>query len=32
MTVPYGIYIEDYSGLEDEVMGIAHVDLIDEAL
>lgn len=32
MTVPYGIYIEDYSGLEDEVMEIAHVDLIDEAL
>lgn len=32
MTVPYGIYIEDYSGLEDEVMEIAHVDLIDEEL
>ena len=32
MTVPYGIYIEDYSGLEDAVMEIAHVDLIDEAL
>ena len=32
MTVPYGIYIEDYSGLEDEVMQIAHVDLIDEDL
>ena len=32
MTVPYGIYIEDYSGLEDEVMEIAHVDLIDEDL
>ena len=32
MTVPYGIYIEDYSSLEDEVMEIAHVDLIDEEL
>ena len=32
MTVPYGIYIEDYSELEDEVMEIAHIDLIDEEL
>lgn len=32
MTVPYGIYIEDYSDLEQEVMEIAHVDLIDEDL
>ena len=32
MTVPYGIYIEDYSELEDEVMEIAHIDLIDEDL
>ena len=32
MTVPYGIYIEDYSALEDEVMQIAHIDLIDEEL
>ena len=32
MTVPYGIYIEDYSELEQEVMAIAHVDLIDEEL
>lgn len=32
MTVPYGIYIEDYSDLEQEVMEIAHVDLIDEEL
>ena len=32
MTVPYGIYIEDYSQLEDEVMEIAHIDLIDEEL
>ena len=32
MTVPYGIYIEDYSGLEQEVLEIAHIDLIDEEL
>ena len=32
MTVPYGIYIEDYSNLEAEVEEIAHIDLIDEAL
>ena len=32
MTVPYGIYIEDYSTLEEEVQQIAHVDLIDEEL
>ena len=32
MTVPYGIYIEDYSSLEDEVREIAHIDLIDEDL
>lgn len=32
MTVPYGIYIEDYSQLEAEVMDIAHIDLIDEDL
>lgn len=32
MTVPYGIYIEDYSELEREVMEIAHIDLIDEEL
>ena len=32
MTVPYGIYIEDYSDLEEEVMEIAHIDLIDEEL
>lgn len=32
MVVPYGIYIEDYSCLEDEVMEIAHIDLIDEKL
>lgn len=32
MVVPYGIYIEDYSNLEDEAMEIAHIDLIDEEL
>ena len=32
MTVPYGIYIEDYSSLEAEVLEIANIDLIDEEL
>lgn len=32
MVVPYGIYTEDYSNLENEVMEIAHVDLIDDEL
>ncbi len=32
MVVPYGIYIEDYSMLEEEVEEIAHIDLIDEEL
>ncbi len=32
MVVPYGIYIEDYSELEEEVFNIAHIDLIDEDL
>lgn len=32
MTVPYGIYIEDYRDLEEEVDEIAHIDLIDEDL
>ena len=32
MVVPYGIYIEDYSDLENEVMEIAHIDLIEEKL
>lgn len=32
MVVPYGIYIEDYSALEQEVREIARIDLIDEAL
>lgn len=32
MTVPYGIYIEDYSDLEQGAQEIAHIDLIDEEL
>ena len=32
MVVPYGIYIEDYSHLNEEVEEIAHIDLIDEDL
>lgn len=32
MTVPYGIYVEDYSNLEHEVREIANIDLIDEEL
>lgn len=32
MVIPYGIYIEDYSRLEEEAMEIAHIDLIDEEL
>lgn len=32
MTVPYGIYIEDYSSLKEEVLEIAKIDLIDEEL
>ena len=32
MTVPYGMYIEDYSDLEQGVEEIAHIDLIDEEL
>ncbi len=32
MTVPYGIYIEDYSDLETSAWEIAHIDLIDEDL
>ncbi len=32
MVVPYGIYIEDYSNLEQEAMEVARIDLIDEAL
>ena len=29
VVVPYGIYIEDYSHLEEEVLEIANIDLID---
>ena len=32
MVVPYGIYVEDYSDLEEGAWEIAHIDLIDEDL
>ena len=32
MVVPYGIYIEDYSDLEEGAWEIAHIDLKDEDL
>ena len=32
MTVPWGIWIEDYRHLDEEVDEIAHIDLIDEDL
>lgn len=32
MVVPYGIYVEDYSHLEEDAWEIAHIDLIDEEL
>ncbi len=32
MSVPYGIYVEDYSDLEEGAREIAHIDLIDEDL
>lgn len=32
MAVPYGIYVEDYSDLEESAWEIAHIDLIDEEL
>ena len=32
MCVPYGIYIEDYSDLEQAAHDIAHIDLIDDKL
>lgn len=32
MTVPYGLYIEDYSDLEQGAREIARIDLIDEEL
>ncbi len=32
MVVPYGIYVEDYSNLEQDALDIAHIDMIDEDL
>ena len=32
MAVPYGIYVEDYRDLEQDVHEIAHIDLIEEDL
>ena len=32
MVVPYGIYVEDYSNLEQDALDIAHIDMIDEVL
>lgn len=32
MVVPYGIYIEDYSSLEEDAAEISHYDFIDESL
>ena len=32
MVVPYGIYVEDYSALEEEILEIYHIDLIEEGL
>jgi ribosomal protein L11 methyltransferase len=32
MVVPYGLYIEDYSDLEQGAREVAHTDLIDEEL
>ena len=32
MTADMGIYIEDYSDIEQEVWNIAHVDLIEQEL
>ncbi|MBR1483598.1 MAG: 50S ribosomal protein L11 methyltransferase [Ruminococcus sp.] len=32
VVVPYGIYIEDYTNLEQTVEDIAHINLIDEEL
>lgn len=32
MAVPYGLYIEDYSDLEEAALSIAHIDLIDDEL
>ncbi len=32
MATPYGIYVEDYSDMEENVKEIAHIDLIDGEL
>ncbi|MDE6723379.1 MAG: 50S ribosomal protein L11 methyltransferase [Eubacterium sp.] len=32
MVVPYGIYIEDYSAIEEDAAEISHFDFIDESL
>ena len=32
MAAPHGLYIEDYSDLEQGAREIAHIDLIDEEL
>jgi len=32
MAAPYGIYVEDYTDLEECALEIAHIDLIDSAL
>ena len=32
MVVPYGIYIEDYSAIEEDAAEISHYDFIDESL
>lgn len=32
MVVPYGLYVEDYSDVEQGAREIAHIDLIDEEL
>lgn len=32
MAVPYGIYVEDYSNMENEVLEIAKIDIIDDEL
>jgi len=32
MAAPYGIYVEDYTDLEQAALEIAHIDLIDEDL
>ncbi len=32
MAVPYGIYVEDYSNMENEIFEIAKIDIIDDKL